>query len=258
MTVTAVVMAKRPTAGRVKTRLCPPLTPEQAAAVHAVFLRTTLRRVADLAARTVWCFDPPDDRDAAAAFLEQFAPSSAGSRGPWSARQDSGDPRRADQGPRLPSNARDVGLLPQGTGDLGDRLVAAAGAVGGPVLFLGADSPDLPDGHLESQILNLKSQVVLGPCDDGGFWCLGVASGVELRPVFRGVDWSSGRELRQVRDNARAAGLTVADAPAWRDVDRPGDLATLCRTCGDPLRRDLRIALGDALFDRLAREDAHA
>ena len=254
MTVTAVVMAKRPTAGRVKTRLCPPLTPEQAAAVHAVFLRTTLRRVADVAEKTVWCFDPPDDHDAASAFLEQLAPPSAGSRGPWSARRDSGDPRRADPGPRLPRN---VNLLPQGTGDLGDRLIAAADAIGGSVLFLGADSPDLPDGHLESQISNFRSQIALGPCDDGGFWCLSVGAGVGLRPVLAGVEWSSGRELRQVRDNARAAGLAVADAPAWRDVDRPGDLATLCRTCGDPLRRDLRAALGDRLFDRLAN-DAHA
>ena len=80
-----------------------------------------------------------------------------------------------------------------------------------------------------------------------------------MRPVLKGVEWSSGRELGQVRENARAAGLGVADAPAWRDVDRAGDLATLWATLRPGRLRDgLADAAGADLLDRIARDHADA
>ena len=137
---------------------------------------------------------------------------------------------------------------PQGGGDLGERLVAAAETLGkeSAVLFLGCDSPDVPDGHLWDALAQFQmgADVVIGPCDDGGYWCLGVAAGVDLRPVVEGVEWSSGRERGQTRTNALAAGLAVADAPPWNDVDRPDDLATLyARLAGDPASQRLRELL---------------
>ena len=190
-------MGKLPAAGRVKTRLTPRLSPEAAAGVHALFVGHTLDRLAELAnagvlARPVFCFDPPGEVEAAEALA-------AG---------------RAD-------------VLPQSVGDLGDRLVAAAEAVDRPLLFLGCDSPDVPHGHVERAVALLEYDVVLGPCDDGGFWCLAVRPGVALSTLVRGVDWSSGRECGQVRANALTGGYTVTGAPAWSDVDRPADLAIL-------------------------------
>lgn len=207
-------MGKLPQPGRVKTRLCPPLTPEQAAGVHELFLRHTLHRLLETApaadiGRVILCFDPPD---AAPKVLQSFA------------------------------MAGEVGFLPQGPGNLGDRLTMAADKVAGPVLFLGCDSPDLPLTHLifAGRCLCKGRKIVLGPCDDGGFWCLGVAPGVDLRPVLAGVEWSSGGEMEQVRRNAEAAGLSVDLAPPWYDIDRPADLTTLWnRLEDDPLAQRL-------------------
>lgn len=218
-------MGKLPVAGRVKTRLSPPLTPEQAAAVHELFLRTTLERLVALApaaeiGRVVFCFDPPD---APRQVLQEFGMGG------------------------------DLELQPQGGGDLGSRMAQVANEVKGRVLFLGGDSPDLPQTHLiaAAGLLVEQEGIVLGPCDDGGFWCLGATAGVDLRQVFAGVAWSSGREMGQVRQNAEAAGLSVSLAPGWYDVDRPADLTTLWNRLEDdpPGRR-----LGHGLLHLLPRD----
>ncbi len=157
-------------------------------------------------------------------------------------------------------------FLPQGVGNLGDRICDAYDVSGthGPVLFVGSDSPDLPDNHLAAagQLLSTDRQIVLGPCDDGGYWCLGVGGGVDLRQVIDGVAWSSGLELKQTRQNALAASLVVEDAPAWSDVDRPADLAALFQRIsadtmqGPSLARQLREIVPSHLIDQLLREFA--
>ena len=231
---TAIVMAKLPEPGRVKTRLTPALSPEQAAAVHGVFLLETLRRLRGKSCHVTLCYDPPD-----------------GQIGRWA--------------------GNGVMTLPQTSGDLGDRLAAAAEEHGGPVLFLGCDSPDLPEEHLQAAIAltspRVRSKhdadVVIGPCDDGGFWCLGINNeDLDLDDLFTEVSWSSGEELEQVRSNAIAAGMTVTTAPPWRDVDRPPDLANLSRALSAPqaaqtaatLRTALAAAVRADLLDRLVRE----
>ena len=231
---TAIIMAKLPEPGRVKTRLTPALSAEQAARVHEVFLLETLRRLRGRSCYVTLCHDPADaDADA------------------W-----------AGEG---------IATLGQSDGDLGHRLTAAAEENGGPLLFFGCDSPDLPDDHIEAALAltsprapsKRDADVVIGPCDDGGFWCLGI-NNEDLDPddLFQEVNWSSGEELEQVRSNAVAAGMTVAEAPAWRDVDRPADLANLWRALSDPpvarpvspLRDALAAAVGAELLDRLARD----
>ena len=212
-------MGKLPQPGRVKTRLCPSLSPDEAAAVHNLFLQHTLARLQASGlplAKVILCFDPPD----------------------------------AD--PREYVAIKGVGLLPQSTGNLGDRLVAVTRELGQdhPILFLGCDSPDLPEAHLADALARLRrgEQIVLGPCDDGGFWCLGVAAGLDLRPVVEGVEWSSGRELKQTSDKAKKTSLSVGLSPPWSDVDRPADLATLWeRLSRDETPAARRLAQGLAL-----------
>jgi rSAM/selenodomain-associated transferase 1 len=184
-------MAKLPTAGRVKTRLCPPLTPEAAAALHGTFLTMTLDllRRSEAIGRVVLC---------------------------WTGE---GEPTK---------HAADE-YREQGTGNLGDRLAhVAAELPDNPLLFFGADTPHLPVAHLAAaaKLLN-DGRVVLGPCDDGGFWTMGVPDPAATADLVRGVPWSSGRELDAVRASANRHGTPAADAPAWWDVDRPDDLARL-------------------------------
>lgn len=213
MDVTAVVIGKLPEPGRVKTRLSPPLTPEQAAAIHDLFLRHTLEQLLEHGSslgleRVVLCFDPPD--------------------------ADPGTYRRYEK--LLPDIPGRIEFHRQASGNLGDRLIAAAEDLGGDraLLFLGADSPDVPVQHVAQALRRLDGHdLALGPTDDGGYWCLGVGPGVNLRPVLAEVEWSSGREREQTLNNAVAAGLSVGGVSGWFDVDHPGDLATLWERIGD-------------------------
>ncbi len=193
--ISRVLMTKLPLAGQVKTRLMPELSSQQAADVHRMFLRQVVRRLS-ATGRLVVCFDPPD---AEAAIHEIIGPDCQAK------------------------------YLPQALGDLGARLAAAFAALAPDnVLFLGVDSPDVPAAFLTNAAkLVQDNDVVIGPCDDGGYWCLGLSPGVDAVSLLMGIEWSSGRELGQTLDRARSLGWRVALADSWDDVDRPDDLRRL-------------------------------
>ena len=198
---TVAIMTKVPEAGRVKTRMLPALAPEQAARLHDIFLRYLDHRL---------------------------------SRMPWARRLMFFDPPHADVR-RLPRDGAE--LVPQAPGDLTARLVAATaharGAARARVLFLGADSPDVPVSHLSGAVELLHAQdVVLGPTEDGGYWCLGVSPDVHLASLLAEIDWSSGREFAQTLARARSLGYNVGIAGPWDDVDRPEDLRRLVSRLG--------------------------
>ncbi len=193
-----VVMSKYPTAGRVKTRLQPALSPQQAADLHRIFLLHLLNRIASLEpAALVVSFDPPDQ-------IADFSRLLAG----------------------IP-----VRLIPQSPGDLGARLASAAAVLASEfsrVLFLGVDSPTVPDGHLTQMArLTLGADVALARTDDGGYWCLGTRTDLDLDAILANIEWSSGHEAQQTIASAQAAGCRVVLGPTWSDVDRPADLEVL-------------------------------
>ena len=170
MSTTALIFAKYPTPGKVKTRLVPPLTPQQAADLHRAALAATCELVRAVGGVRSVLVGTPDDN---VALL-----------------------------------ARELDTLlddhwPQGTGSLGDRLVRAADrafADGSPaVLLFGADSPTIPIAYIHEAIGSLlRHPAVMGPCDDGGYYLLGLA---KPRPALpgspqRSVQQSAGAELR--------------------------------------------------------------
>jgi rSAM/selenodomain-associated transferase 1 len=189
-----VVMTKFPAAGRVKTRLVPPLSAEQAARLHEAFLLHLLQRLH--AWRVVVCFDPPQ--------------------------------REAEM-----RRLVDVELIPQQSGDLGQRLAAAAAASrpGAPadyLIFLGVDSPDVPEAYLHRVAeLSAGHDVVIAPADDGGYWSVALGPRVDAEKCFADIEWSTGRELAQTLERAKHLGYNVALADQWADVDRPEDLRRL-------------------------------
>ena len=199
--VVVVVMAKSPTPGRVKTRLVPPLTADDAARLHREFLLHVVHRL-----RTwpiIACHDPPDAQAEMRGLLVG------------------------------------VDLLPQSDGDLGERLTAAAKESGArEVIFLGADSPDVPEAHLRRVAALLSEHdVVIAPAEDGGFWSVALSSRADPGKLFTGIEWSTGREGAQTLERARGLGYNVALADPWADVDRPEDLRRLLerlRTSNDP------------------------
>lgn len=96
--------------------------------------------------------------------------------------------------------------MPQGDGDLGDRMTRAFHAAPlGNVLFTGTDMPDLQTRDIADAIIQLKSHnAVFGPADDGGFWLFGLQKRLMTRPPFENVRWSTEHALADVQRNLGA------------------------------------------------------
>lgn len=192
-----LVVAKSPRPGRVKTRLCPPCTPVEAAALAEAALRDTLEAaVASGADRVVLALDGPP--------------------GPWL--------------------APGVAVVPQGTGGLDARLAHAWSRVRGPALQVGMDTPQVTGAELGracGMLVDEEHDAVLGPAADGGWWALGMReprpslllgirtsrpdTGACQRAALVGAGWRVGTlELRRDVDTWDDAVAVAASAPSSR------------------------------------------
>lgn len=192
-----IFFAKAPIPGQVKTRLCPPLTPDEAASLHGSFVLDALER-----SRTV----PGVDRFLACA------------------------PSADHVFFKIMEERQGLRLIDQVGEDVGARMAQAfqtAFARGyRRVLLAGTDLPTLPPS-LYGQALGLLEQhdLVLGPALDGGYYLIGLT-----RPapdLFAGIPWSTDRVLALTQQKAGSMGLTTALLPPCRDVDRIADLWAL-------------------------------
>ncbi|MGI8776796.1 MAG: TIGR04282 family arsenosugar biosynthesis glycosyltransferase [Acidimicrobiales bacterium] len=178
-------MAKEPVAGRVKTRLCPPCTPEEAAALAMALLGDTLAAVAATPAA-------------------------------WRAVALDGDP-----GDWLPPG---FGLVAQRGNGLDERLAAAFADAGAPAVAIAADTPQVTPQLLGLALSTLSEpgiDAVIGPTDDSGYWALGLRC-ADPRAV-EGVPMSNALTLTAQRQRLADLGLQVAELPALRDVDTMAD-----------------------------------
>lgn len=91
-------------------------------------------------------------------------------------------------------------LKPQGGGGLTERLSRGfREAPPGPVLFIGADAPDVTPARLRKSVARLRQcDAVFGPARDGGFWLFGLHKGPRTRPPFGGVRWSGPHAMEDV------------------------------------------------------------
>lgn len=202
------VMAKAPRAGQSKTRLSPPLTPQQAAALSAAFLRDTTENIR-LAART-----------ASIAGYVAYAPNGAAHLF---------DGHLAAGTGLVLADGTAVHLA--GITGLGRSLLHAVTSLLASghesVCLLNADSPNLPTRSLIDAAEALAppgDRMVLGAADDGGYYLIGLK-----RPhasIFRDIAWSSEQVSRQTLQRAEETGLETVLLPKWFDVD---DLASLHR-----------------------------
>ncbi|MFB9234148.1 DUF2064 domain-containing protein [Plantactinospora siamensis] len=222
-----LVMAKAPVPGLVKTRLCPPATPGQAAAVAAAALLDTLDAVR-----------------ATPGALPVLALA-----GRLDAAVRSAELRAALAGWRL---------FPQrGTG-LAERLAnahadAAALAPGRPVLQLGMDTPQAGPAVLAAAARRLAGEeALLGPATDGGWWALGLAD-PRHAAALRAVPMSTPDTGRLTRAALVARGLRVGDLPELTDVDTWRAARTVA--AGSPAGR---FGAAVAAVDRAARTAAPA
>ena len=200
-----LVLAKAPEPGRVKTRLCPPLTLIEAADLAAAALLDTLGAV-----RAV-----PRGRVVVAL---------------------AGRLSAAARAAELAAELRGVATRRQRGPDLGHRIAAAhrAAAVvvpGRPVLQLGMDTPQVEPGLLSEAVEPLRrgaADAVLGPATDGGWWALGLRD-PRAAAVIADVPTSRDDTGERTVDALRAAGLRVGLLPELTDVDTAADAAIVAR-----------------------------
>ena len=194
-----MIMAKEPVAGHTKTRLCPPLSYEQAASLYDCFLRDVLDT-----ARSVLSLVP--ELDLAIAYTPHGAQATF--------RQMAPDTALVQQlGSNLNERLEHV---------LMDRLEMGYSQV----MALSSDSPTLPAQFIADGFHLLDGpdgiDVVLGPCEDGGYYCIGMAA-PHMRLV-RDVQMSTPHVLDETLSIARSSGLRVALLPKWYDVDTVREL----------------------------------
>lgn len=183
--------------GAVKTRLVPPLSNEQALALHRALVEDTLERLARVGGNALerWLYvsEPLAGQDA----LE--IPSA------WTLALQNGD----DLGIRMESAFRD-----------------AFHEEPGRMLLLGSDSPTLPLEYVGQAFKELVDRdVVLGPAEDGGYYLVGCSTFVP--ELFRSIDWGTDRVLSQSKEALSLAEREFTLLPTWYDVDSQEDLARL-------------------------------
>ncbi|GAB3069819.1 TIGR04282 family arsenosugar biosynthesis glycosyltransferase [Micromonospora schwarzwaldensis] len=205
MTVLLVV-AKAPVPGAVKTRLCPPATPAQAARIAAAALRDTLDAVAATGGVTPVL--------ALAGCLAD-----------------------AEDGVELAATVAGWPVLPQRGDGFADRLAHAHADVahaypGRPVLQIGMDTPQVTPALLADGVRRLSApgvEAVLGPAADGGWWALGLRD-PRRAAALRAVPMSTADTGRLTYAALLGAGLRVGALPALRDVDDWADARAVAQT----------------------------
>jgi rSAM/selenodomain-associated transferase 1 len=191
LTAALIVLAKAPRVGHSKTRLCPPCTPRQAAALARAALADTLDAVlATPALRHVLVLDGP--------------------AGGW-----------------LPAGLE---VIAQRGDGLEERLAHAFADVGGPGVLVGMDTPQVTPhdlGGALARLMGSDTDAVLGPAPDGGYWAIGLRA-PDPR-AFLGVTMSTAHTGHAQLARLRMLGLRVTLLPALRDVDRIADARAVAK-----------------------------
>ncbi len=116
----------------------------------------------------------------------------------------------------------DVMLLEQVEGDLTAKLLACLHPA--PVIFFGADTPDLTLHHVEHAIAGLQiHDVVIGPAEDGGYYLIGMR--IALPELLTDMPWSTDLVLPETCARSERLGIVPLLLETLSDCDRPEDLA---------------------------------
>lgn len=114
-----------------------------------------------------------------------------------------------------------LGYVRQPDGDLTQRLLAALDPA--PVIFIGADTPDLSPGTVRAAVEALTThEVVIGPAEDGGYYLIGIAA--PLAFLFADMAWSTDAVLAETVRRLAAHGIAPVLLETLADCDRPEDL----------------------------------
>ncbi len=201
-----VIFAKAPVAGDVKTRLCPPLTPDEAASLHGTLVMDMVERMQS---------------------LKEFDRILAGSPS-------------ADHPFFLALGARNRIKIWQQVGeDLGARMAEAfhraLEAAYRHTIIIGTDIPGITSNLIKQASEALENHdVVLGPTMDGGYYLIGLRK--EWPELFTEMPWSTSTVFAQTEKRIEALGGTVKFLPELRDLDTKTDLDSFIQESNNPQR----------------------
>ena len=205
------IICKTPAPGRSKTRLSPPLRPEECALISACFIRDLSRTIGQLAQES----EGPGER----------------------AGVGMGDVVGCAVYTPIGSETALLSLLPEGflllpqvEGDFGERLFHGIDVLlrfHDGVLLVNSDSPTLPVEILRAAVEAVREgdNVVLSPAADGGYTLIGLSR--SHRRLFEEIEWSTATVFERTLDRAAEIGLPVVTVPGWYDVDAAADLRVL-------------------------------
>src|SRR4029079_17239773 len=207
-TCALAIMTKAPSAGQVKTRLSPPLTPDEAARLSGCFVQDTATIMETATEREfvqrVAVYTPAS---AVSFYKELLSPKFL--------------------------------LVPQRGETFGLRLMAAfedlLGLGFSSVCIIGSDSPTLPAETINETIRILAQPeecVVIGPAADGGYYLIALRR--LYRNLFEEITGSSELVLEQTLQRAKKVNLKIHLLPRWYDVDEPASLHRLCEQLFGP------------------------
>jgi uncharacterized protein len=197
-----VIFAKAPIPGQVKTRLCPPLTADEAATLHGSFVLDTLERTKAAVGKLKLPFD-------------RYLACSPSTTAVFF---------------KIMEERQGVKLIDQVGDDLGARMKQVFETMFTRgyqhVLIVGTDVPSLPLEHYQQALALLdKHDLVLGPAHDGGYYLIGLNK--PMPALFENIPWSTDRVLSLTREKADGLGVSPALLSAWRDIDTIDDLKAL-------------------------------
>ena len=210
-------MTKAPRAGKVKTRLTPPLTSDEAAELNICFLRDTASAIAIATtaggAKGIGVYTPIGEEES----FEGVLP-------------------------------KEFQLVAQRGQNFGERLTCAMQDLFqlgfDSVCLIDSDSPTVSPTVFAEAVEKLSApgdRIVLGPCDDGGYYLIGLKK-LHHR-LFEEIDWSSERVFAQTKMRAAEIGVSVHELPRGFDVDDRVSLRRLCdELLGDKERSTKNIA----------------
>ena len=213
MTATEILLLVRsPVEGRVKRRLAAGIGKYHASALYRMFVLDMLSTFEPVGIVPVICYHPPGSIRTIRKWL-----------GP-------GLSLLAQRGSDHPGRLR---------GAFEDMFAIGADSA----IIVASDSPDLPARFITRAVGALdRSDSVLGPSEDGGYYLVGFRAATFVPEAFRDIDWSTERVFRQTAKKIKKAGRSIHVLPVWYDIDTAGDLAALFRrNCSTAFHRSLTM-----------------
>jgi rSAM/selenodomain-associated transferase 1 len=228
--IALIIMAKEPRVGLTKTRLCPPLTFEEAAQLYEALLLDTIEMTSTLEDIDLAIAVTPSD---SIPYFEQVSPKGT---------------------ILVPVDCEDIG---QCLSRVLEHLLKMGYS---KAMALNSDGPSLPRTHIRQAVARLdEHDLVFGPSEDGGYYLVGLKE--MFNQVFTDIEWSTSRVLSHTLAKCKNLELKVDLLPTWYDVDTAADIERLreeLTTLPDHALGHTRVLLESSFGKRIQEEGGQA